>query len=190
VRVCYFYTKTWDEAVEALPSDAEQVYVGGGFTDYWEAISSRWGSDDLMVVEHDIMIHDEVLRQFEECPNVWCTFPYWKNEWFDNALGCTRFRLEVQQEISPQEIQEESWGSCWECNPHATLPTHDELLDLTKWRARVQGGEILGCWRHIDGKIIWSMQRHNIKACVHLPTVEHLSYRVIPDGEFYVRSWE
>jgi hypothetical protein len=190
VRICYFWTKLWDEAVEALPPDAEQVYVGESLTSYWDALSARWGTDDLMIVEHDIVLHDQVVEQFEACPNVWCTFPYWHDEWLDEALGCTRLRLSIQQQITPAEIQEESWGSCWECNPTATMPTVDELRDLPKWRQRIKDGEILGCWRHIDGKLIWSMRRHKQKVCVHLPTVEHLSHRVIPDGNFYVRSWE
>ena len=189
MRVCYFWTKLWDEAAAALPPGAEMIYVGGSFTDYWEAISARWGVDDLMIVEHDILLHEGVTTQFEECPSQWCVFPYWHDEWLDQALGCTRFRREIQQQVTPVEIQQGSWGSCWQCNPHAALPTIEDLHDLIGWRKRNQEAEILGCWRHIDGKMSWAMRQAGYQPCVHLPTVEHLS-RVLPEGEFYVRSWE
>jgi hypothetical protein len=186
VRTCYFYTRIWDEAVAALPSGAELVYVGDTFTSYWEAIAERWGAGDLMVVEHDIVIHDQVVRQFEDCPNAWCTYPYWHGGWMDKALGCTRFRTGAQQ-VSPDEIQQSCWASCWECNTRNMIPSLDDMRDIRGWRDRT-GSETLGCWRHIDGKIVWSMERNGYAACVHTPPVRHLTFTDIPDGELYMRS--
>lgn len=189
MKTCYFYTRIWDEAVAALPEDAELVYVGDTFTSYWEAIAARWGrGEDLLVVEHDIVLHGDVIRQFEACPNVWCTFPYWKDGWLDQALGCTRFRAEVQEQISAEEIQEDCWASCSECNTAWSVPSLEDLKDVRGWRARTGAAEVLGCWRHIDGKIIWAMGRHDQRTCVHTPPVGHLTFPNIPDGVTYVRS--
>lgn len=190
MKTCYFYTRIWDEAVAALPADAEFVYTGDRFTQYWESIAARWGAGDLLFVEHDIVLHDQVVRQLEECPNVWCVFPYWHEGWLDEALGCTRFRVEAQLAVTPDEIQESSWGSCWECNPDAIMPTLDELRDISRWMGKLKEREVPGCWRHIDGKMNWAMRKHGYEPCVHLPVVEHLTCRVLPEGEFYVRKWE
>jgi len=181
VRICYFYTRIWDEAVRVLPPGAELVDVSGDHTAYWAAICERWGSEDLMFVEHDIAIHDQVVQQFEDCPNLWCLFPYWSNGWFDRCLGCTRFRKEAQVAVSMDEIQQESWGSCWECNV-TELPSAD---DLRRWRAGEHGYEIQGCWRHIDGKMSYSLGTlRGYEPCVHLPPVEHLT-QPVPDGVKY-----
>lgn len=191
MRTCYFYTRIWDEAVAALPPDAEKVYVGRTFTSYWQAIADRWGSDDLLIVEHDIVIHDQVVDQLEECPNVWCVFPYWHDTWLDENLGCTRFRVSAQKQVTPDEVQQGSWGSCWECNPHGgRLPSAEELADPSSWMDRVKANEIPGCWRHLDGKLSCAMRKLGYEPCIHLPPVEHLTHRVLPEGEFYVRSWE
>jgi hypothetical protein len=159
VKTCYFYTRIWDEAVAALPADAEFVYVGGAFTDYWDGIAARWGAGDLLIVEHDIRIHDQVIAQFDACPNMWCTFPYLHSPgyYLDCGIGCVRFRRQCQQAVTPQEIQH-IWGSCWECAPDNTP----------------------GCWRHIDGKIKQALEDRGLQHHVHEPAVEHLKFRSSP----------
>jgi hypothetical protein len=168
VKTCYFYTRIWDDAVAALPADAEFVYVGDSITAYWDSITGRWGTDDLMVVEHDIKIHGEVQAQFEACPNQWCTFPYWSTgTWFTRALGCTRFRKEIMGQVSVQAIQDETTGYCSSCK-----------------------GEIRGCWLHVDVQISRAMDHRNILPCIHSPHVEHLT-QPVPDSETYelYRKW-
>jgi hypothetical protein len=187
MRVCYFWTKTWAEAVAALPEGAEQVYVGGHLTDYWDGIASRWGTDDLMIVEHDIVIHDDVVRQFEECPAPWCLFPYWHSAWLEQSLGCTRFRKELATLVSPQEIQEECWASCWECNPGLVSPGIKDMRDLRGWREK-NPSEVLGCWRHLDGKIHWALTHRGMKPCVHTPVVSHLNHPLPGPGEGYISN--
>src|SRR5215469_4494699 len=62
---------------------------------YFRTIAKYWNTGpDLLIVEHDIEIHADVIPQLETCGGDWCTFPYrlWKPDvWIHNALGCTRF---------------------------------------------------------------------------------------------------
>jgi hypothetical protein len=160
------------------------VDVSRSFTAYWETIASVWGQADLMLIEHDIVIRPEVPAEFDACPNPWCLYPYWRGGWMDNALGCTRFRKELQLAVTPGEIQEECWGSCWECNPTGVVPAVEGFKDLRRWRAE-HGSEILGCWRHIDGKITWALNKRGFaKPCIHVPPVGHAGHPV-PEGVTY-----
>ena len=54
--------------------------------------SARWPRHDLLVVEGDVVVHDTVLDQFDDCPNDYCRFRYWVGATYEYGLGCTRFR--------------------------------------------------------------------------------------------------
>ena len=77
MRVTCFYWDLHPEAKAALPADAELVWTGPDDDGYWRELSARWdGTRDLVVIEHDIVIHDRVIPQFAACPAPWCEFPY------------------------------------------------------------------------------------------------------------------
>ena len=42
----------------------------------WEIYKSCWGKDDLVIIEQDIILHEDVIPQFLECPEPWCLFPF------------------------------------------------------------------------------------------------------------------
>lgn len=67
---------------------------------YFSLLKSEWElcnllGQDLMVVEHDVVIHDTVVEGFLDCPEPWCAYPYRMGENVIPALGCTRFRHEL-----------------------------------------------------------------------------------------------
>jgi len=108
------------------------------------AVQELWEqARDFAVVEHDIVIRDDVAAAFHDCPEPYCAFPY---EWTTNigpALGCTRFRGLFTYEHR-QAIYQAS-GHSWRqfdyalmrdalrgCAPHLHLPRVHHLNDAQK----------------------------------------------------------
>lgn len=86
---------------EVVPEDVGPA--GRDHTNYHRTLTETWkqcarGGVDLMVVEHDNVIHATVFEQFEECPERYCTFLYWIGASFSYGLGCTRFRAALIRE--------------------------------------------------------------------------------------------
>ncbi len=103
MKVIVPYTAITEQAVvDALNEfapDAEQVYVGGERTSYWELVAKLWSEGEgFVIVEHDVEIHAKVLPEFEKCKRPWCGFPYDLETGPQMALGCTRFSTELLAE--------------------------------------------------------------------------------------------
>ena len=88
--------------VESVPPGTTWVDVRGGLNTYHAALAEMWAKgEDFAVIEHDVVIHDTVVEQFENCPEPWCVFGYDNmcheacREAWANMLGCTRFRAEL-----------------------------------------------------------------------------------------------
>ena len=117
---------------------------------YWREIKARWdGREDLVVVEQDVEIHDTVLKEFTECTEPWCCFPYkiFAQKYCSVGLGCTRFSAQLQQEVS-LDILSERFNKCEFC-------------------------EGKGCWWHLDGPILQHLQSKGYSQHVHSPEVIH-----------------
>ena len=131
----------------------ELVWTGGSDTAYWEELSRRWdGNDDLMVIEHDIEIHADVVPQFTRCPSDWCCFGYeygpsWPDHLITGALGCTRFSAELQRFM-----------------PAATIATSVSATDNLP---------PVPFWHNCDLYIRNALTRADIKVCQHEPLVTH-----------------
>lgn len=160
MQVIFCYSKHVPRAVEAVKlhaPDAEHVDTSGSVFDYNEAIASRWGlGEDLVVIEDDKVITAGVLPSFASCPEPWCVFSY------DNfpapytrhitiGLGCAKFSAAVQREFSPAEFlvpDDPGWGTCPDCAG-------------------------AGCWRFLDSRIGKCLWARGHKSHVH-GQVEHL----------------
>jgi hypothetical protein len=161
VLCCYTYIQP--RTVESLRLYAPKVdYVGvvGDDFGYWKAIEDRWAKDDLVIVEHDIEIHEDVIAQFSACRSLWCSFPYYlvppiHTELMAHGLGCIRLRREAMEQVTPDQVQSIE-ASCVSCAPDNKR----------------------GCWRHCDAKITQSMQELGLDVCVHYPRVKHHNPRV------------
>lgn len=71
--------------------------IATSVTAYWESLARWWevcakARKDLLIVEHDVVVHDDALRQFDECTEPMCAFTYWLGNSYGVGLGCTRFR--------------------------------------------------------------------------------------------------
>lgn len=143
------------EVVRAL-KDSEQygwrVHVEplGFKTDaYWRSLCRWWEScaksrKDLMLVEHDVVVHDDVLRQLDECPEPLCAFTYWLGNAYGYGLGCTRFRGSLAR-LHPDAVE------------RAGRLTNDGL-------------PMVGHWKRMDTRM-WQVLG---KPHVHEPPVKHL----------------
>ncbi len=142
---------------------AEKVVIGhGDWRGYWEAVAARWGKEDLMLVEQDIILHPYAVTAMESCPRAWCLFPYHhpgSDGLLKRGLGCTRFRLEFQHRV-PLAALALVDGNCPRC---------DGAPDKHK------------CWAHLDGRIAAVAESAGFTPHVHSPAVGHRD--VLPEGE-------
>jgi hypothetical protein len=90
------------EALDLYAPDAERVelqgagYVANNTQDfqYGNLLLSWWRrGEPFVLVEHDIVLHDRVIPEFEECDHDWCTFSYStaRRGTLYQSLGCVRF---------------------------------------------------------------------------------------------------
>jgi hypothetical protein len=160
--IACFPTAIWDVTRNSISEHAPQTRIipVTGLTGAWDAYKSFWGEDDLMVIEQDIILHEDVIPQFEGCPEPWCLFPFRYMpgmDFLDTGTGCNRYRKEFMQEVPPDAV-EAIFGSCPRCN----------------------GGENPGCWAHIDGRLHEAGEKAGFRIHVHWPSVGH---RTIMPGE-------
>ena len=119
----------------------------------WADYAARWGQDDLVVVEQDVILHEDVIPQFEACPEPWCLFPARHHAqgggWMTTGIMCNRFRREFMQAV-PVAAVEAVPGSCSRCrgvNPR--------------------------CWAHLDGRTRAAGEAAGFRLHVHWPSVGH-----------------
>ena len=91
-----------EEVAAACPPGTIFADVSGSNLAYWELLCDIWAKgEDFAIIEHDVLCRPDVVEQFEECPEPWCTFGYQGichiqcQEAWANQLGLTRFRAEV-----------------------------------------------------------------------------------------------
>jgi hypothetical protein len=60
---------------------------------YYRLLASMWAAGETFAtVEHDIVCWPGALQQLENCPEQWCTLPYYCSVgWIKDGLGCTKF---------------------------------------------------------------------------------------------------
>ena len=131
--------------------DLRFEYVGDDDYAYGRALERRWAHGvGFAVVEQDIVIRQDVVDAFDECPEPYCCFPYaWTTD-IGPALGCTRFRSEL-------------------------LSAHPEAMRDAVATPSAYGQP--GHWRQIDVYLMRRIlrDRHGLQPHVHLPPVEHLN---------------
>lgn len=154
MRIACFYTDLHPACRDSLPPDTELVWTGAGDDHYWQEISKRWdGSDDLLIIEHDVEVHDQVVPQLLACASDWCAFPYDYPTWPDGpplitqALGCTRFSAALQRKFPTEKIA---------ADVHA-----------------IDGFPPVPFWHLCDEFIRRTLCRAGIETCQHEPVVTH-----------------
>lgn len=119
MRVLYAYTRIHplaDQALHRYAPQAERVNVSRDVRAYAWTLSEWWARrESFLNVEHDIEIHERVLKQATYCPQPWCVWPYmgpgWPNHhpphedaYLYQSLGCVRFHRRLL-EAEPDAMQ-------------------------------------------------------------------------------------
>jgi hypothetical protein len=154
VRVLCCYTDLRPETKAALPPGTELAWTGADDFAYWREITARWdGTDALVIVEHDIEIHEQVIGQFAACPAPWCTFPYFYGPDRDpsrvmyQALGCAKFSAQCQRDFPAGQIA-------------ASVSARDGTPPRPPWHS-------------CDTYICRALLHAGIATCLHEPWVTH-----------------
>lgn len=144
---------TRDSLAEHAPDALIIPIPAGDIERPWRDYAGRWGTDDLVVIEQDVIIHADVLPQFEACPEPWCLFPArhyaTPGGWMTTGIMCNRFRREFMEAV-PVEAVEAVYGSCGQCR-----------------------GVNRKCFAHLDGRTREAGEAAGFKIHVHWPSVGH-----------------
>jgi hypothetical protein len=96
-----------EAALRRYAPHTEFVDVSRSDTAYAHTLADYWArGESFLNVEHDVEIHERVVRQATHCPELWCVWPYMGPGWphhhlpeldafLYNSLGCTRFHRKL-----------------------------------------------------------------------------------------------
>ena len=157
VLCCPVEGRLWPATAASLAEHAPDALIipipADDITRPWSDYAERWGTDDLVVIEQDVVIHADVLPGFERCPEPFCLYPgrhyTTGGGWMKTGILCNRFRREFMEAV-PVEAVEAIYGCCPDCR-----------------------GVNPKCWRHLDGKVREAGEAAGFKIHVHWPSVGH-----------------
>lgn len=116
MRVLYCWNDDFPEAVAAIEKhipQAEIIDTSANSYAYWDAMEIRWtGVQDLLIVEHDVVVTAEVLPQMLACPEPWCAHSSGGTPF---GLRCTRFSARLQQLLPATAIRAKARRKCPHC---------------------------------------------------------------------------
>jgi hypothetical protein len=155
----------WPATRDALAVHAPDALIipipAGDISRPWSDYAARWGTDDLVVIEQDVVIHGDVLPQFEACPEPWCLFPARHyatgGGWMKTGILCNRFRREFMEKVTVADVEAVP-GSCVRCADENSRPAR---------------GRRAQCWAHLDGKTREAGEAAGFRVHVHWPSVGH-----------------
>lgn len=151
-----------------IPEDRlETIYTGADDYAYWHAVYSRWtGEQDLMIVEHDIEIHEGVYESLRDCPEPWCSFSYKaapldgvKCTDLSTGFGCAKFSAEAQRLTKDFPKSPQVW----------------DIID--RETIRLMGA--IGMQPHVHGKV----KHHHLYRLTYLPSPSLKDQRFIWSNE-------
>ncbi|HEY8976306.1 MAG TPA: hypothetical protein VIN75_18975 [Burkholderiaceae bacterium] len=114
---------------------------------YWRLLAEQWHEPgDLLIVEHDVGIHADVVEGLTACPEPWCGHPYRIGSQLLVCLGCTRFSA-------------------------ALKASEPDLLDVVGEDGT--GGLPARDWRRLDVRLLDELHRRGYRQHEHQPAVTH-----------------
>ena len=145
LKVVYPFTVRRDEAEAALAQYAPgylPVDVSAHDEAYFDLLSDLWrAGEDFAIVEHDVVIHDQVIPQFEQCGQPWCLNAYPRHDLPEfllmGNLGCTRFTEELL--LGEPDVLEEAIGIVTGMPPKHWVHIDDRIRFVLRQRRLVNG---------------------------------------------------
>lgn len=130
--------QVWDALQQAAVGEAIwDTDVSGGDDLYWKALAAVWHTDDdLLIVEHDVIVTGAILDGFDNCPEPWCCQAVNRHSspnMLLHHLGCTRFR---QQLLTAEPDALEQAGRFSAGMP----PKHFKHLDVAMYETLTRRG--------------------------------------------------
>jgi hypothetical protein len=132
-----------ERALNTYAPETELIDTRSSTFAYWEAIVRRWdGENDLIIIEHDIVIGPDTISSLTECPEPWCLFAFDHDHGrMDRQLGCTKISAAAQRQAHWLRVAA-LFESCPFC------------------RGR-------GCWFHLDVDIDAALTSRGLQPHVH-----------------------
>lgn len=128
--------------------------MSGSHESYWRLLSALWREGTaFLVVEHDIEVNPEAIRQAAECDCDWGVSPYRGpgGDLLYGSLGCTRFSARLLA-TAPDAI--EQVGGIDDAGP--AIPLRD--------------------WRRIDSRLLGVLRQRGHEPHVHAEVLHHHRY--------------
>lgn len=109
----------------AAPANATWVDVSCSPIAYYATLLDWWSrGETFMIVEHDICVTPEIIREMDECPEPICRCSYSDlccagcREAWRHHIGCTRFRAEVVRAVpdAVSAMPPDTWDWTVACN--------------------------------------------------------------------------
>ena len=152
------------DAMAALAKYAPQAEIVDVSEDnfaYWREISARWkGERDLIIIEQDIEISADTVRELEECDQDWCCFAYpifRTKVRLRLGLGCTKISAAAQRKVTARAVAD-GFTTCATCKGQ-------------------------GCWWHLDGRVARMLKRGGFFPHVHGEVIHHHDYEAGRAGD-------
>jgi len=153
------------------------VKTGPG-DDYWTMIRDAWEEgDEFFIVEQDVIVWQGGLRQLDECPQDWCTFPTMcHGRMISTTLGCVKFGKQmIERNPGLLDDIETTWYHLdasiadkmgWPYfRPHAHWPPATHLNE-------VQWPDSISTRFMLERKIVWQSMEAGGEAIVKAVTSE------------------
>lgn len=145
MRIVCAHTNLHPETRQALDATGrpwDAVDVSGSPTAYYELLSRLWAEQaDFALIEHDVVVNEAVLDDWENCPELWCSAPAETSTtttgWFAACLQANRWRASV-------------------------MVAHPSLLEGLPLRAKH--------WAGLDGVVLGELEHRGQPVHVHLGT--------------------
>lgn len=140
------------ETLLALAMDGQDPVLEPveGDSGYWHLLKRLWrGVEDLVIVEHDIVVRAGCIAELVECDQAWCAFGYpYIGYGLWAGLGCVKFSAQCQRKVE-NLLDRVSSASPDRQHP----PRH---------------------WCRLDSHIRRELLTFRIKQHIHRPAVDHL----------------
>lgn len=156
------------EAAERYAPGLEVVTVEGDFA-YYDLLAEDWTrDDDMYLIEHDIVIREDTIRDLSECVCAWGGFAFLVMGCaFTAAFGATKFDRRLKR----------AYPNLWQ----------DMITEYPRIPAAFQDEKGPRYWRTLDSRFAWMLERvygFGVQ-CTHWPALPHLNPIMMGDRDPY-----